>query len=95
MIGEYEWAFYGSQYASMAPLFEHYGVSLWMPEVGGRELARRLKTVRRELKVLFMSGYADDAIVQQGVLEPGAAYLQKPFTPDALAGKIRELLDGE
>jgi hypothetical protein len=36
VVGEYEWAFYGSQYASMAPLFEHYGVSLWMPEVGGR-----------------------------------------------------------
>ena len=36
VIGEYERAFYGSQYASMAPLFEHYGVSLWMPEVGGR-----------------------------------------------------------
>ena len=36
VIGEYERAFYGNQYASMAPLFEHYGVSLWMPEVGGR-----------------------------------------------------------
>ena len=36
MIGEYERAFYGSQYAAMAPLFEHYGVQLWMPEVGGR-----------------------------------------------------------
>ena len=36
MIGEYERAFYGNQYASMAPLFEHYGVSLWMPEAGGR-----------------------------------------------------------
>jgi PAS domain S-box-containing protein len=65
-----------------------------MPELGGRELARRLKTVRPELKVLFMSGYADDAIVQQGVLESGAAYLQKPFTPDALASKVREALDG-
>ena len=66
-----------------------------MPEVSGRELARRLRTVRRDLKVLFMSGYADDAIIRQGVLDPGAAYLQKPFTPDALAGKIRELLDAE
>jgi two-component system cell cycle sensor histidine kinase/response regulator CckA len=66
-----------------------------MPEVSGRELARRLRTVRRDLKVLFMSGYADDAIVRQGVLDPGAAYLQKPFTPDALAGKIRELLDAD
>jgi two-component system, cell cycle sensor histidine kinase and response regulator CckA len=64
-----------------------------MPEVSGRELARRLRTVRHDLKVLFMSGYADDAIIRQGILDPGAAYLQKPFTPDALAGKIRELLD--
>ena len=64
-----------------------------MPELGGRELALRLKAAHRELKVLFMSGYADDTIVQQGVLEAGAAYLQKPFTPDALASKVREVLD--
>jgi CheY-like chemotaxis protein len=64
-----------------------------MPELGGRELALRLKEARSELKVLFMSGYADDTIVQQGVLEAGAAFLQKPFTPDALASKIREVLD--
>jgi two-component system cell cycle sensor histidine kinase/response regulator CckA len=64
-----------------------------MPELGGRDLALRLKTIRREMKVLFMSGYPDDTIVQQGVLEFGAAYLQKPFTPDALASKIREALD--
>ena len=65
-----------------------------MPELGGQELARLLKAMRDDLKVLFMSGYADDAIVQQGVLEQGMAYLQKPFTPDALAAKIREVLDG-
>ena len=47
----------------------------------------------RELKVLFMSGYANDTIVQQGVFETGAAYLQKPFTPDVLASKVREVLD--
>jgi two-component system, cell cycle sensor histidine kinase and response regulator CckA len=64
-----------------------------MPELGGRDLALRLRAVRREMKVLFMSGYADDTIVQQGVLESGAAFLQKPFTPDALASKIREVLD--
>ncbi len=65
-----------------------------MPEVGGRDLARISKTMREDLKVLFMSGYADDTVAQQGVLEPGAAYLQKPFTPDVLASKIREVLDG-
>jgi two-component system, cell cycle sensor histidine kinase and response regulator CckA len=64
-----------------------------MPELGGWDLASRLKAVRSDLKVLFMSGYTDDTIVQQGVLEAGAAYLQKPFTPDALANKIREVLD--
>ena len=64
-----------------------------MPELGGRELALRLRAARRELKVLFMSGYANDTIVQQGVFETGAAYLQKPFTPDVLASKVREVLD--
>jgi two-component system cell cycle sensor histidine kinase/response regulator CckA len=66
-----------------------------MPELGGRDLALRLKSVRRGLKVLFMSGYADDNILREGLLETGAAYLQKPFTPDTLAGKIREVLDSE
>jgi CheY-like chemotaxis protein len=65
-----------------------------MPEVGGPELARRLRTMRTDLKVLFMSGYADEAVVQQGVLEPGSAYLQKPFTLNVLSAKLREVLDG-
>src|SRR5207302_2465490 len=63
-----------------------------MPEVGGRELAQRMKTARPDLKVLFMSGYTDDAIVNHGVLDPGTVYLQKPFTPDGLARKVREAL---
>jgi len=66
-----------------------------MPEVGGPALARTLKTMRDDLKVLFMSGYAEDTVAQQGLLDRDAAYLQKPFTPDALASKIREVLDGE
>ena len=49
--------------------------------------------VRPAMRVLYMSGYADDAVVNQGVLEPGMAVLQKPFTPDALAWKVREVLD--
>ena len=65
-----------------------------MPEVGGRELAGQLKALHANLKVLFISGYAGDAILRRGLLEPGMAYLQKPFSLDALAGKIRELLDG-
>ena len=65
-----------------------------MPGMGGPELARQLQAVRPGLPVLFVSGYTDDAIVQHGVLEPGVEFLQKPFTPDALARRVREVLDG-
>jgi PAS domain S-box-containing protein len=65
-----------------------------MPQMSGRELAQRLATLRPELKVLYMSGYTDDAIVRHGVLAAGIAFLAKPFTPDALALKVREVLDG-
>jgi CheY-like chemotaxis protein len=64
-----------------------------MPQLGGRDLARRLKQVRPEMKVLFMSGYTEDAIVHHGVLEPGLEYIQKPFSPDALVRLVRGLLD--
>ena len=64
-----------------------------MPEMSGRQLADRLREVRPELKVLFVSGYTDDAIIRHGMLEPGIAFLQKPFTPEALARKVRAVLD--
>ena len=64
-----------------------------MPEMSGRELANRLAAVRPELKVLYMSGYTDDVIVHHGVLDEGTEFIQKPFTPDVLARKIREVLD--
>ena len=64
-----------------------------MPGMSGRALASRLTAVRRETKVLFMSGYTDDAIVRHGVLEPGTSFLEKPFTPPTLARKVREALD--
>ncbi len=65
-----------------------------MPGLNGRDLARRLVSARPGMKVLFMSGYTDDAIVRHGVLEPGIAFLAKPFTSGALARKVREVLEG-
>ena len=64
-----------------------------MPQMGGKELADRLKPLRPDIKVLFTSGYTDNAIVHHGVLEPGIDFLQKPFSPSALAQKVRKVLD--
>jgi len=64
-----------------------------LPQISGRELADRLTTRRPGLRVLYMSGYTDDAIVHHGVLDPGVALIQKPFSPDALARRVREVLD--
>ncbi len=63
-----------------------------MPNVGGPELAGRLEKLQPGIKVLFMSGYADDVIVHQGVLEEGAHFIQKPFRPEQLAARVREVL---
>jgi two-component system cell cycle sensor histidine kinase/response regulator CckA len=65
-----------------------------MPQMSGRELAERMAPMRPEMHVLYMSGYPDNTIVQHGVLEPGTAFLQKPFTINALELKVREILDG-
>jgi two-component system cell cycle sensor histidine kinase/response regulator CckA len=64
-----------------------------MPQMGGKELADQLKTLHPDIKVLYISGYTDDAIVHHGVLEPGTNFLQKPFSPAALTHKVREALD--
>lgn len=63
-----------------------------MPGMSGKELAKRLEQMAPGLKVLFTSGYTENAIVNHGVLEPGVDFIQKPFTPSALARKVREVL---
>ncbi len=63
-----------------------------MPGLNGRQLAERMKTTHPEIRVLFVSGYTDDAIVHHGKLLPGTAFLQKPFSPAALSQKVREVL---
>ena len=64
-----------------------------MPQMSGRELAQRLKALQSSLKVLYISGYTDDMLAHHGVLESNVFLLQKPFAPDELAKKLREVLD--
>jgi two-component system cell cycle sensor histidine kinase/response regulator CckA len=64
-----------------------------MPGMSGSELAKLLKPLYPEIKILYMSGYTDDSIVRHGVLEKGVNYIQKPFTMEGLARKVREVLE--
>jgi two-component system, cell cycle sensor histidine kinase and response regulator CckA len=64
-----------------------------MPQMTGPELAQRLGLLHPDLKVLYMSGYTSDALMERNVGAPGTAFLQKPFTPDALARAVREVLE--
>ena len=63
-----------------------------MPGMTGKHLAERLRLVRPELKVVYMSGYTADVITRHGVLEPGIELIEKPFSPGALAQKVRMVL---
>ncbi|QVL34200.1 response regulator [Telmatocola sphagniphila] len=78
---------------------EHHGsiqmlvTDVVMPRLSGRELANRLVKIRRDIKVLFVSGYTDDELLRSDISEANYKFLQKPYTPKLLAGKIRELLD--
>jgi len=68
-------------------------VDVVMPEMSGPEFGRRIQQTHAETRLLYISGYTDEAIVHHGIQESGAAFLQKPFLPDALARKVREVLD--
>jgi len=63
-----------------------------MPGIGGRELAKKLSEIRPGINILYLSGYTEDAVFSQGSLGPGSAFLQKPFTLQNLARKVREVL---
>ncbi|HYL55257.1 MAG TPA: response regulator [Gemmatimonadales bacterium] len=82
-------------------LAEHYASQIHllvtdvvMPGMSGREVSLLLAPTHRDMRVLYLSGYPDPSVVDQGVLAPGTPFLQKPFTSEALARKVREVLDG-
>jgi CheY-like chemotaxis protein len=64
-----------------------------MPGMGGPELFERIRQLRPGIKVLYVSGYTNDAIVHQGVLDPGIAFLQKPYSPTSLVRKVKDVLE--
>ena len=65
-----------------------------MPQISGRELAEKARELRPDARVLFMSGFTDDAVVRHGIVADDVCFIQKPFSPEGLARKAREVLEG-
>jgi FixJ family two-component response regulator len=64
-----------------------------LPEMSGKDLAEEMTGIRPNTRIMFMSGYTDDIIAHRGILDKGVHFIQKPFTPDSFARKVREVLD--
>jgi len=64
-----------------------------MPKMGGQELGESLHTMGQDIPVLFISGFTGEDVVRRGLLKPGAPLQEKPFTPETLVGRVREMLD--
>jgi PAS domain S-box-containing protein len=82
-----------ARHSARVPRIDLLVTDVVLPGMNGRRLADALLAAHPEMKVLFMSGYTEDAIVDQGVLDPGISFLQKPFTPKDLAEKARRVLE--
>ncbi len=81
--------------AASLPSIDLVVSDLVMPEMGGRELAAMLQASHPAVRILFISGYTEDAALRSSVLQPGEAFLAKPFTPDTFARAVRGVLDGQ
>jgi CheY-like chemotaxis protein len=68
-------------------------VDVIMPGMNGREVLEQVTELRPDVRVLFMSGYAEDVIAAQGMLQPGVDFIAKPFSVESLTSKVREILD--
>jgi DNA-binding response OmpR family regulator len=66
-----------------------------MPKMSGRELSERIRMLQPEAKVLFMSGYTNDSVVNHGILGGATWFIQKPFTLESLVRRVREVLDND
>jgi two-component system, cell cycle sensor histidine kinase and response regulator CckA len=66
-----------------------------MPRMGGKELSDALRGLRPDLPLLFMSGYPGHEVADRGLLDPNASFIQKPFSPEELAQRVRGMLDGK